>query len=154
MSSLISPKLKICSSCDTFPAHPNLRTGVDLEYNFFISPEQNYVHIKAEGKYSIGDIKTLIEVVTHDERYNPSFNSLVDIRNISYTPVVSEIMDFADFIKATKQFFKAKVALVVKGDVIYNLFKLSSHLSRKNGIMVSIFNDITEAEAWIADHSG
>lgn len=125
-----------------------------MEYNFFILPEQKYVRITAKGKYSIGDIKTLIEIVTQDEHYNPAFNSLVDIREISYTPVVSEIMDFADFIKAAKQCFKAKVALVVKGDVIYNLFKLSSNLSRKDGIMVSIFTDITEAESWITDHPG
>ncbi|GEM_PF-6188482 len=51
-----------------------------------------------------------------------------------------------------KQSFNGKVALVVKGDVVYNLFKISSHLSRENGILVSIFNNITEAEEWIADY--
>jgi len=55
------------------------------------------------------------------------------------TPLVSEIIEFSDFIIKMKVSFKAKVALLVKGEILYNLFKISSHLSNKNSIKIDIF---------------
>ena len=119
-------------------------------YDYSILPEKKFVHIVANGNYSISDIKNLIELVTNDERYRPEFNSLVDIQDVKYTPVVSEIIEFSDFIITMKKSFKAKVALVVKGEIVYNLFKISSHHSNKNGIKVDIFTDLQKAKNWIS----
>lgn len=120
-------------------------------YDYSISPETRFVHIIANGNYSISDIKNLIELVTNDERYRPEFNSIVDIQDVKYTPVVSEIIDFSNFIITIKKSFEAKVALVVKGEILYNLFKISSHLSNKNGIKVDIFTDLEKAKNWITE---
>jgi len=122
-----------------------------LIYDYSISPETRFVHIIANGNYSISDIKNLIELVTNDERYRPEFNSIVDIQDVKYTPVVSEIIDFSNFIITIKKSFEAKVALVVKGEILYNLFKISSHLSNKNGIKVDIFTDLEKAKNWITE---
>ena len=119
-------------------------------YDYSILPEKKFVHIIANGNYSINDIKNLVELVTNDERYRPEFNSIVDIQDVKYTPVISEIIDFSDFIITMKKSFKAKVALVVKGEILYNLFKISSHHSNKNGIKVDIFNDLQKAKHWIS----
>ncbi len=118
-------------------------------YDYSISPENKIVHIIAEGNYSINDIKKLIRIIECDERYKPEFNSLVDIQKIKYTPVVSEIIEFSDFIITMKKSFKAKIALVVKGEILYNLLKIASHHTHKNGISVDIFNDLEKAEKWI-----
>lgn len=120
-------------------------------YDYSISPETKFVHIIANGNYSISDIKSLIELITHDERYMSDFNSIVDIQDVKYTPVVSEIIDFSDFIITMKKSFKAKVALVVKGEILYNLFKISSHHSNKSGIKVNIFTDLQKAKQWISE---
>lgn len=120
-------------------------------YDYSISPETKFVHIIANGNYSIGDIKNLVELVTSDERYRPEFNSIVDIRDVKYTPVVSEIIEFSDFIITMKKSFKSKVALIVKGEILYNLFKISSHLSNKNGIKIDIFTDLQKAKIWISE---
>ena len=119
-------------------------------YDYSISPEKKIVHIVANGNYSISDIKNLVELVSNDEKYSPEINSIVDIQGVKYTPVVSEIIEFSDFIITMKESFKAKVALVVKGEILYNLFKIASHLSNKNAIKVDIFNDLEKAKKWKA----
>ncbi|MCD6396543.1 MAG: hypothetical protein J7L71_03305 [Spirochaetaceae bacterium] len=118
-------------------------------YNYSISPEKKIVRITADGNYSIANIKNLVELITKDDRYMPDFNSIVDIRKVKYTPVVSEIMEFSDFILTMKNSFKAKVVLVVNGELLYNLFNLSANHSNKNGIRFDIFTDIEKAKNWI-----
>ncbi len=120
-------------------------------YDHTISPEKKIVHIVAEGNYSIKNIKQLVTIVTNDERYRPDFNTIVDIRKAKYTPVISEIMEISDFILTMKNSFKAKVALIVNGELLYNLFKLSANRSKKNGIKFDIFIDIEKAKNWIAE---
>ena len=118
-------------------------------YDYSISPKKKIVRIVADGNYSIANIKSLVELITSDERYMPDFNSIVDIRKVKYTPVVSEVMEISDFILTMKNSFKAKVALVVNGELLYNLFKLSSNRSKINGIKFDIFTDLEKAKNWI-----
>ena len=118
-------------------------------YDYSILPEKKIVRIVADGNYSISDIKKLVEIITSDERYMPEFNSIVDIRKVKYTPVISEVMQISDFIITMKNSFKAKVTLVVNGELLYNLFKLSANHSKKNGIKFEIFTDLEKAEKWI-----
>ena len=120
-----------------------------MNYDYSISPETKFVHIIANGNYSISDIKKLVKIIISDERYRPDFNSIVDIRKVKYTPVVSEIIEISDFILTMKNSFKAKVALVVNGELLYNLFKLSANHSKKNGIKFDIFTDSEKAKNWI-----
>ncbi len=124
-----------------------------MNYTLSILPRHKLVRITAEGQYSIGDIQRLIEIVVQDKDYRSDYNSLIDIREVKYTPVVSEIMDFSTFIGTIKKSFQAKVALLVKSEVLYNLFTLSSRLSRQKGINVYIFNDPEKAEKWISTSS-
>ncbi len=120
-------------------------------YDYSISPETKFVHTIANGNYSIKDIKKLVEIITSDERYKPDFNSIIDIRKVKYTPVISEILEISDFIITMKNSFKAKVALVVNGEFLYTLFKLSANRSKKNGIKFDIFTDLEKAKNWIAE---
>ena len=120
-------------------------------YDYSISTETKLVHIIANGNYSIKDIKNLVELVTNDERYRPEFNSIVDIQDVKYTPVVSEIIEFSDFIITMKESFKAKVALVVKGEIIYNLFKIAAHHANNNDIQIDLFTNLEKAKNWISE---
>ena len=89
------------------------------------------------------------ELVTNDERYRPEFNLLINIQDVKYIPVVSEIMEISDFFIIMKNSFKAKVALLVNGELLYTLFKLSINRSRKSGIKFDIFTDMEKAKKWI-----
>lgn len=125
--------------------------ALNLIYDYSIKPENKIVRIVAEGNYSIKDIKKLVEIITSDKRYIPEFNSIVDIRKVKYTPAISEVLEISDFIISMKKSFKAKVTLVVNGELLYNLFKLSSNRSKKNGIRFEIFKDIEKAEKWVEE---
>jgi len=120
-----------------------------LIYDYSISSETKFVHIIANGNYSIKDIKKLVEIIISDERYKPDFNSIIDIRKVNYTPVVSEILEISDFIITMKNSFKAKVALLVNGELHYKLFKLSANRSKKSGINFDIFTDLEKTKNWI-----
>ncbi len=120
-----------------------------MDYDYEISPEIKFVNVTGRGKYSIADIKNLVRIITGDKKYNPDFNSLIDIRRVTYTPVVSELMELSDFFILMKESFKSKVAIVVKSDLMYNLFKISSHRTNKNNIETNIFTDPDKAREWL-----
>ena len=120
-----------------------------MEYDYSISPENKFVHVIGRGEYGIKDIKKLVKIITSDERYRSDFNSIIDIRNVKYTPVVSEIIELSEFFILMKKSFRSKVAMVVKSELLYNLFKLSSHYTNKSNIKTNIFIDLGEAREWL-----
>ena len=93
------------------------------------------------------DIKKLIHLIIDDPHYKITFNTLIDIRAIQYTPVVSEISVISDFIVSLKHYFKGKTAIVAEGELIYSMFKLSTLLITKQGLKSSIFHNPEEAGA-------
>ncbi len=120
-----------------------------MDYDYSISPENKFVHVIGKGKYGIKDIKNLVKIVTSDKRYNSDFNSIIDIRNVKYTPIVSEIIELSDFFIVMKKSFKSKVAIIVKSEFLFSMFKISSHYTNKNNIKTSIFLDLGKAREWI-----
>ncbi len=118
-------------------------------YDYSISNKLKFVHIIGKGKYSIEDIKKLVKIIISDEKYSSDFNSLIDIRQVIYTPVVSELMDLSDFFIIMKDSFKSKVALVVKNELMCTLFKISTHIPNKNNIKTNIFTDQEKAMEWL-----
>jgi len=120
-----------------------------MDYDYSISPENKFVHVIGKGNYGINDIKKLVSIITNDKRYNSDFNSIIDIRNVKYTPAVSEIIELSDFFIVMKKSFKSKVAIVVKSELLFNLFKISSHYTNKNNIKTNIFLDSSKAREWI-----
>jgi len=119
-----------------------------MNYDYSISPENKFVHVIGKGEYGIKDIKKLVKIVTSDERYCSDFNSIIDIRDVKYTPIVSEVIELSDFFIVMKKSFKSKVAIVVKSEMLYNLFKISAHYTNKNNIKTNIFIDLEKAKEW------
>jgi hypothetical protein len=120
-------------------------------YKLKISEKENLVTVTARGSYSLKDIKRLIHLIIEEPHYKSSFNVIIDITCIVYTPIVSEISVISDFIVSLKHYFKGITAIVAKGDLIYSMFKLSTLLINKQGLKSSIFTSIEEALAWIKD---
>jgi len=120
-------------------------------YKLKISENDNLVAITARGIYSMKDIKKLIHLIIDDPHYKITFNTIIDIRAIQYTPIVSEISVISSFIVSLKHYFKGKTAIVAEGELIYSMFKLSTLLMTKQGLNSSIFHSPEEALAWIKD---
>ena len=120
-------------------------------YLYYISKKNRLIHCNAYGTYTIADIKRLVLLMVRDRDYRSSYNIIVDTREVVFTPVLSEILDFSGFITGIKEHFKGKIALIVKSRTLYNLFKIGSHHTKNSGIMVDIFLDIMSAEVWLSE---
>ena len=124
---------------------------VNLIYKLEISEETNLMTVTAKGTYSLNDIMDLIYIVIKDPRYIPTYNAIIDLRELKYTPVISEIFKLSEFFISSKQHFKSKTGLVTNNESLYNLFKLSTMFVVKEGLKSNIFRNMEEALAWIAD---
>ena len=103
------------------------------------------------GKYSLKDIKSLISLVVSDPDYNPDYNVIVNLREVNYTPVVSEIIEISDFVVTIKQSFRAKTAIITKSELMYQMFKLAAHYTSKQGLRSNIFKDMDTAKEWLSE---
>lgn len=120
-------------------------------YKLEISEDTNLITVTAKGTYSLNEIMDLIYIVIKDPRYKPTYNAIIDLRELKYTPVISEIFKLSEFFISSKQHFKSKTGLVTNNESLYNLFKLSTMFVVKEGLKSNIFRNMEEALAWIAD---
>lgn len=122
-------------------------------YKLKISKNEKLVTVTARGSYSLKDIKTLIHLIIEEPHYKSNFNILIDITDIIYTPIISEIKVISDFLVSLKHYFKGTTAIVAEGELIYSMFKLSTMLINKQGLKSSIFSTVEEALAWIQNQN-
>jgi len=120
-----------------------------MVYKLRISENENLVTVTARGSYSLKDIKRLIHLIVDEPHYKTSFNIIIDITGITYTPIVSEINVISDFLVSLKHYFKGITAIVAERELIFSMFKLSTLLINKQGMHSSIFKTIDEALLWI-----
>ena len=118
-------------------------------YNIEISAENSLVTVIAKGVYKLQEIKDLIHKVIKDPEYKPEYNSIIDIRDVKYTLTVSEIFSISDFVVSFKHYFKGKTAIIAKGEILINMFKLSTMFISKFGLKTNIFVDFEQANIWL-----
>ena len=109
------------------------------------------VNITPKSAYSVKDITALMMIVVSDPLYQPEYDLIVDLRDVKYTPIVSEILQISKSIVTMKEHFKGKTALIASGDLLYSMFKITAQYTSGRGVEANIFRDIEEALAWIAD---
>jgi len=119
-------------------------------YKIDISEKDNLLTVTPEGIYSMNKILDLVHIVIENPLFKPTTNLIIDIRAVKYTPVISEIFSISEFFVSMKKHFKGKTAIVVQGDVFYNMFKLSTMFVAKQGLKSNIFRDMEKALAWLA----
>ena len=124
-----------------------------MVYKLRISENENLVTVTARGSYSLKDIKRLIHLIVDEPHYKTSFNIIIDITGITYTPIISEIKVISDFLVSLKHYFKGITTIVAEGELIYSMFKLSTQLINKQGLKSNIFSTMEEALVWIKNQS-
>ncbi len=118
-------------------------------YNLDISSENSLVTVTANGTYTLKNIKDLIHAVIKDPLYKSHYNSIIDIRDVIYTPEFNEVLAISNFVNSFKHYFKGKVAIIARGKILYNMFRLSTVFVSRQGIKSNIFMDPEEAMAWL-----
>ena len=122
-----------------------------MTYNLDISEEKNLATITPKGTCTIIDMKALVYILIKDPLYIPTLDLLIDKREMKYTPVISEVLEVSNFVIPLKHHFKGKIAIVANGELLYDMFKLSSRFTSSKDFYSNIFHNPEEALAWIAD---
>jgi hypothetical protein len=120
-------------------------------YKLEISEESNLITVTAKGPYSLNEILDLVYFVIKDPRYKPTYNIIIDMRELRYKPIIREIFKLSEFFISSKQYFKGQTGLVTKNKSLYNLFKLATLFVAKYNLNSDIFMNIEEALAWVRD---
>jgi hypothetical protein len=122
-----------------------------LLYKLDFSEGNSLVTVTPEGNYSMNNVLDLIRIVLEHPLYNPTNNILIDMSNMKYTPVISEIFTISEFTVSMKKHFKGKTAMIVQGDVLYSMFKLSTIFVAKQGLKSNIFHNVEDALTWLTN---
>jgi hypothetical protein len=120
-------------------------------YNLLLSKESNLITVTAKGPYSLNDIMELIHIIISDDRYKPTYNLIIDLRELKYTPVISEIFKLSEFFISSKQHFMGKTGLITDNESLYNLFKLATMFTASKGLRTIVFWNMEDALNWITD---
>lgn len=121
-----------------------------MTYYYNIYEEANLVIVIPYGNYSLVKIMDLIQSIVENPLYHSTYDILVDIRNIEYTPIIDEIFAISDFIISIKENFKGKTALISDKYVLFKLFKLSTLFVSKKGVHSKIFKEVDDALLWLS----
>ncbi len=121
---------------------PRFQREIDLDEGIFI--------VTISGRLSIDELQQTIGEAFNDTLYSTGHNILVDIRNIKYTPIFSEVQESVKLLSHIKNVISEKVALLVKGDVAYAMGWLFCRMIREMGFNIEVFLDVEEAKSWLS----
>lgn len=113
---------------------------------YFIDRQRGIVFSIVEGVVTDKDLIEHEECLRHDPDFEPSFNQLVDCRNITQVKVTSE----AIWVLAKMLLYSSgsRRATVVNSDLLYGLARMYQIL-RDNAEEIRVFRDMAEAQRWL-----
>lgn len=115
--------------------------------SYRIDKSLGLVFIKAEGVLIGQDILTTRQRIREDPDFDPSYDQLVDLRE------VIEIPDPTAQIRATATFDpfneKSRKALVADKDVVFAKARMHESLRGSDPDRVKVFRDMAEARRWL-----
>ncbi len=107
--------------------------------------------VVAEGRYTLGEIKAVIEAATSDAPALRDCCLLMDIRGSEALPSAQEVRDFAEFLGDLPTNVVARSAWLVSTDVRFGLARMLSVYAGEKGITIQVFRDLDRARAWLLE---
>ena len=107
--------------------------------------------IVAEGRYTLGEIKAVIEAATRDAPAHRDCCLLMDIRHSDALPSVDDLRDFAEFLGDLPTHVVSRSAWLVSADVRFGLARMLSVYAEEKGITIQVFRDLDRARAWLLE---
>ncbi len=104
------------------------------------------------GEVSIEDaIQASLEMIM-DERFEPGFGVVIDLREMLNMPVADFVMQGSEHLVRLRKYLGHRVAVVARGDIATAL-ELASAIVSENGVVMQVFAEIEAARAWASDRS-
>ena len=96
-------------------------------------------------------IEASLEMIM-DERFEPGFGVVVDLREMLNMPVADNVMDMSEHLVRLRKYLRHRVAVVAHGDMATAL-ELASAIVSENGPTMQVFAEIEAAQAWASERS-
>lgn len=96
-------------------------------------------------------IEASLEMIM-DERFEPGFGVVVDLREMLNLPVADNVMDMSEHLVRLRKYLCHRLAVVAQGDMATAL-ELASAIVSQNGPAMQVFAEIDAAKAWASDRS-
>jgi hypothetical protein len=116
-------------------------------YSYEINEAENLVSVLVSGAVDLSSSRQLLAVATGDARFNPAFNFLVDVREMTATPSAGDLRQFADLLGQVKTL--GRIGVVAAPGVQYGMGRMIATLAGLRDIRMDVFRDEVSARAWL-----
>jgi hypothetical protein len=151
---LLEPLLKAKLDFDSIDLENELQVDVEkappATFYHEVRDKERLVYVKGKGRLRIEEVTRAMRELVDSPNFNSRYQLLIDVTEILYTPIIAEIEYTAVAVAGIKGIVKEKIAILVKGDVIYALSKLFVIYAKKAGLNIQTFDDMNEAKDWLA----
>jgi hypothetical protein len=121
-----------------------------MPFMYTISHEDKIAYVTAHGSITMETINQVISDVAADPLFQPKYKVVVDLRDMEYSPSVSDMQSIASIIGEMKNAYQNKVAIVVSGKFHYGMAKMAAAYTEMSGVpMIDVFTDFEEARQWV-----
>ncbi|MDA3812095.1 MAG: hypothetical protein PF518_17385 [Spirochaetaceae bacterium] len=120
-----------------------------MKYVYNISEKNKLISISQCDLYSFQEVKGLINVIIKDPQYKPTYNFLIDLREIKYTPIIDEMKELSEYLISLKKHFGGVSIIISNNDVHHDLFRYAATLVSKKGLKIRHFYNPEHAKRWI-----
>lgn len=113
--------------------------------------ERRLLRVTASGPISVQDFYSAISTLIDDERFDPTFNRLWDLRRVSQPISHAELKKVVDLILKVRASLgpARQIALVVSDDVSFGMMTMLSLVVEDGRTQTGVFRDMDEAAGWL-----
>ncbi len=123
-----------------------------MPYSLEIDRDARMAFGRCWGEVAVEEaIEASLEMIM-DERFEPGFGVVVDLREMLNLPVADHVMDMSEHLVRLRKYLSHRVGMVARGDMVTAL-ELASAIVSENGPTMQVFTEIEAARAWASDRS-
>ena len=119
-----------------------------MPVSYTLDEHRNVADVQVSGAVTLDDAVKAIRSVAA-ELSQHQCGSLVDAREMEYTPSIADLRDIAFEFVRLRAAFRCGIAFVVSNDKHYGLGRLLATMVDSSGLRIGVFLEHDDAEEWL-----
>jgi hypothetical protein len=122
-----------------------------MPFSYTISSASKLIYIEIRDSTDLPELEKAAAEIVSDRQFKAEYDVIFDAREIKYTPLAGDVKEVVKLVLQSKDTIKnKKIALVVSGDFLYDIAKMTVHyITQKIDIAIKAFDDIDRANQWL-----
>jgi stage II sporulation SpoAA-like protein len=125
-----------------------------MPISYTISREQRRINAFATGTIRADDLHGLIRSLLADPNLIPGLRALYDASSAEPDITVLQLAEVAGEVRELLKRGLGRIAIVATSGATYRVAKTFTVLAQAIGIDVDVFEELSEAEAWLDENGG